>query len=71
MEIRRMTKPNFTAMSKSELKAYLLKHRNDTEAFHALMDKITSETNQTFYTVEEAGKLQELIENKQQLKENS
>ncbi|MBW4645159.1 MAG: hypothetical protein KME23_19570 [Goleter apudmare HA4340-LM2] len=66
-----MTKPNFAAMSKSELKAYLIKHRNDTEAFHVLMDKIASEPNQTFYTVEEAGKLQEFIENKQQLKGNS
>ncbi|QLE56792.1 hypothetical protein [Nostoc sp. TCL26-01] len=66
-----MTKPNFAAMSKSELKAYLLKYRNDTEAFHALMDKITSEPNQTFYTVEEAGKLQKLIEDRQRLKENS
>ncbi|MEH1958509.1 MAG: hypothetical protein V7L05_01115 [Nostoc sp.] len=40
-----MTKPNFAAMSKSQLKAYLLEHRNDAEAFHALMDKITSEPN--------------------------
>jgi hypothetical protein len=58
-------------MSKSELKAYLIKHRNDTEAFHALMDKITSEPNQTFYTVEEAEKLQEIIEDRRRLKGNS
>ncbi|AUT03842.1 hypothetical protein CLI64_27520 [Nostoc sp. CENA543] len=66
-----MTKPDFAKMNKSELKAYLLKHRNDTEAFHALMDKITSEPNQKFYTVEEAGKLQELIEDKRRLQGNS
>ncbi|BAY14813.1 hypothetical protein NIES2109_40430 [Nostoc sp. HK-01] len=66
-----MTKPNFAAMSKSELKAYLLKHRNDTEAFHALMDKITSEPNQTFYTVEEVEKLEELIEDRRRFQENS
>ncbi len=66
-----MTKPNFAAMSKSELKAYLLKNRNDTEAFHALMDKITSEPNQTFYTVEEAGKLQEIIEDRRRLQGNA
>lgn len=66
-----MTKPNFATMSKSELKAYLLKHRNDTEAFHALMDKITSEPNQRFYTLEEAGKLQELIEDRRRFKGNS
>ncbi|MBN3940785.1 MAG: hypothetical protein V7L21_30285 [Nostoc sp.] len=63
-----MTKPNFAAMSKSQLKAYLLEYRNDTEAFHALMDKITSEPNQTFYTVEEVGKLQELIEDRRHFK---
>ncbi|QLE54452.1 hypothetical protein [Nostoc sp. TCL26-01] len=66
-----MTKPNFAAMSKSDLKAYLLKNRNDTEAFHALMDKITSEPNQTFYTVEEAGKLQQIIEDRRRIQENS
>ncbi|MBE9207957.1 hypothetical protein IQ244_15775 [Nostoc sp. LEGE 06077] len=66
-----MTKPNFAAMSKSELKAYLLKHRNDTEAFHALMDKITSEPNQTFYTFEEVEKLEELIEDRRRFQENS
>jgi hypothetical protein len=66
-----MTKPNFSAMSKSELKAYLLKNRNDTKAFHALMDKITSEPNQTFYTVEEVEKLQEIIEDKRRLQGNA
>ncbi|MBD2502180.1 DUF6887 family protein [Anabaena azotica] len=66
-----MTKPDFAAMSKSELKAYLLKYRNDTEAFHALMDKITSEPNQTFYTVEEVGKLQEIIEDRRRLQGNA
>ncbi|MBN3948897.1 MAG: hypothetical protein V7K14_01510 [Nostoc sp.] len=55
-------------MSKSQLKAYLLEHRNDAEVFHALMDKIASEPNQTFYTVKEVGKLQELIEDRQRLK---
>lgn len=57
-----MTKPNFATMTKPELKAYLLEHRNDTEAFHALMDKVTSEPNQQFYTLEEADKLQELVQ---------
>ena len=63
-----MTKPNFAAMNKSQLKAYLLEHRNDAEAFHALMDKIASEPNQTFYTVEEVGKLQELIDDRRHFK---
>jgi hypothetical protein len=59
-----MSKPNFAAMSKTELKRYLLEHRNDTEAFHALMDKINAEPNPKFYTIDEIGKLQKLIEAK-------
>ena len=51
-------------MTKSELKHYLLEHRNDTEAFHALMDKVNAEPNQKFYTVEEADVLQELLKTK-------
>jgi hypothetical protein len=64
MEIRRMSKPNFAAMSKTELKRYLLEHRNDTEAFDALMDKINAEPNPKFYTIDEIGTLQKLIEEK-------
>lgn len=65
-----MSKPDFLTMSKSELKRYLLEHRNDTEAFHALMDKINAEPNQKFYTVDEADRLQELIEAKRRSEQN-
>ncbi|MBF2009275.1 MAG: hypothetical protein IGS49_28500 [Chlorogloeopsis fritschii C42_A2020_084] len=64
-----MSKSNFAAMSKTELKRYLLEHRNDTEAFHALMDKIDAEPNPKFYTIDEVGELQKLIEEKR-AKEN-
>ncbi len=57
-----MSKPNFGSMSKSELKRYLLEHRNDTEAFHALMDKVNAEPNQKFYSIDEVDVLEELIE---------
>lgn len=66
-----MSKPDFFTMSKSELKRYLLEHRNDTEAFHVLMDKINAEPNQKFYTVDEADVIQELIEAKRHIEENS
>ncbi len=59
-----MSKLKFVKMSKSELKSYLLEHRNDKEAFYALMDKINAEPNQKFYSVDEADILQELIEAK-------
>lgn len=34
-----MMKPNFDAMSRAELKAYVLAHRDDDEAFHAFRNK--------------------------------
>ncbi|MEC4819825.1 MAG: hypothetical protein SAK29_42140 [Scytonema sp. PMC 1069.18] len=65
-----MSKPNFLTMTKSELKRYLLEHRNDTEAFHALMDKINAEPNQKFYTIDEADVLENLIEAKRHSQDN-
>jgi hypothetical protein len=38
-----MTKANFQAMTKQELRAYVLEHRDDQEAFYALADKLTEE----------------------------
>jgi hypothetical protein len=38
-----MTKPNFEAMTQAELRAYVLEHRDDVKAFHALMDKLQAE----------------------------
>nr|WP_235622438.1 hypothetical protein [Nostoc sp. PCC 7524] len=38
-----MTKPNFAAMTKQELRAYVLEHRDDNEAFYALTHKLREE----------------------------
>lgn len=65
-----MSEIDFVTMSKNELKRYLLEHRDDIEAFHALMDKINAEPNQKFYSVDEADILEELIEAKRHTKEN-
>lgn len=35
-----MIKPNFQAMNRKELLAYMLEHREEDEAFYVLMDKI-------------------------------
>ena len=35
-----INKPDFQAMSTPELRAYVLKHREDNEAFYALSDRI-------------------------------
>ena len=37
-----MNHPNFQTMNQSELRAYVLAHRDDTEAFYALADRLTS-----------------------------
>lgn len=35
-----INKPDFQAMSTPELRAYVLEHREDNEAFYALSDRI-------------------------------
>jgi hypothetical protein len=54
-------KPTFATMTKSELKVYLLEHRDDLEAFQALMDKINTEPEPKFYSPEEANHLLEIL----------
>lgn len=34
-----MTKPDFSSMSRKELRAYLLTHRHNREAFYAYIDR--------------------------------
>ncbi|PSB21240.1 hypothetical protein C7B65_04740 [Phormidesmis priestleyi ULC007] len=38
-----MTQPNFEAMTRKELKAYMLAHRSNDAAFYAYMDKVNAE----------------------------
>jgi hypothetical protein len=35
-------KPNFMTMNTSELRAYVLEHRDDQDAFYALMDRLNA-----------------------------
>ncbi len=65
-----MSELNFAAMSKTELKRYLVEHRNDTEAFYTLMDKINAEPNQKFYSIDDVEVLENLIEAKRDSKKN-
>jgi hypothetical protein len=42
-------KPDFSAMLKSELRAYVIAHPDDRDAFHAFVDRFTSEaSSETF-----------------------
>ena len=40
-------KPDFAAMSRKELRAYILKHRDDDEAFYAYMDRLKQNPNRS------------------------
>ncbi|MBR8837872.1 MAG: hypothetical protein DSM106950_28675 [Stigonema ocellatum SAG 48.90 = DSM 106950] len=56
-----MTKPNFQAMTKQELRAYVLEHRDNDEAFYALTDKLRQEPGIEITSMEQ---LHQLIEAK-------
>lgn len=43
MEVCMSAKPDFATMSKFELRAYVLEHRDDEEALHAYLDRLHAE----------------------------
>ncbi|MCJ8279791.1 MAG: hypothetical protein MJK14_07655 [Rivularia sp. ALOHA_DT_140] len=44
-----MSKPNFSAMNKAELRAYVITNPDDKEAFHALADLLTNNASSVKY----------------------
>ncbi len=44
-----MMKPNFETMSKAELRAYVIAHQDDREAFYALADRISANSSNVKY----------------------
>lgn len=44
-----MIKPDFDAMSRKELRAYILEHREDEDAFRVYMDRVTAEPPTEIY----------------------
>ncbi|PSB58146.1 DUF6887 family protein [Chamaesiphon polymorphus] len=55
-------KPDFNVMTKSELRAYVLEHREDTEAFEALADRIYANPNPQWYQPEDTEQIVDLIQ---------
>ncbi|NJM47245.1 MAG: hypothetical protein HC860_14720 [Alkalinema sp. RU_4_3] len=43
-------KPNYSEMSWAELKAYALKHRDDTEALDAMYDRRSPDSEATWFS---------------------
>ncbi len=50
-----MTQPNFANMTDAELRAYVLQNPENTEAFHAYVDRLhTANPNPRLMSIEEA-----------------
>jgi hypothetical protein len=66
-------KPDFNMMAKSELSAYVLEHREDTQAFEALADRIYANPNPNpqYYQPEDTEKIVELIQTSKQRNTNN
>ena len=44
-----MTKPDFSSMTKIELRSYVIAHPGDKTAFHAFVDRFTTEASPQTY----------------------
>lgn len=62
-------KPDFSAMTRAELRAYVLSHYEDTEAFHALSDRILSSPTLRVYALEDIDRFPEIYEEYRKRKE--
>lgn len=65
-------KSDFQAMSRKELRAYILQHRDDDEAFYALMDKLEQNPNKVWFpapkSIDDLKHFPELLEKQRQKK---
>jgi hypothetical protein len=64
-----MSKPNFAAMTRKELRTYILEHREDDEAFQVYMDRVTAEPSEIYpapQSIDDLRNFPELLENYQQ-----
>ncbi|MFN6560387.1 MAG: DUF6887 family protein [Nostoc sp. ChiSLP01] len=64
-----MTKPNFQAMTKQELRDYVLEHRDEQEAFYALVDKLREEPGIEITSMEQLHQLIEAKRDKADIKD--
>ena len=55
-------KPNFEAMSKSELRAYVIAHPDDLQAFEVLADRAYANPNPQWHQPEDVDQFAELLE---------
>jgi hypothetical protein len=55
-------KPDFQAMSQSELRSYIIAHPDDVEAFETLADRAYANPNPQWYQPQDIGRFTELLE---------
>jgi SOS response regulatory protein OraA/RecX len=67
-----MTQPNFEQMSRKELRAYMLEHRDDEQAFHAYMDRLANEpvlARGTIEDLQDPSRFAEILERVEKIKQ--
>jgi hypothetical protein len=67
-------KPELYTMTRKELKAYILEHREDEEAFQLYMDKVTSEPGEIYpapQSIDDLKNFPELLEKYRQEKQQN
>jgi hypothetical protein len=67
-------KPEISAMTRQELKAYILEHREDEEAFQLYMDKVISEPGKIYpapQSIDDLKDFPELLEKHRQEKQKN
>lgn len=67
-----MTQPNFEQMSRKELRAYMLEHRDDEQAFHAYMDRLATEpvlARGTIEDLQDPSRFGEILERVKKIKQ--
>ncbi len=55
-------KSDFQAMSQAELRAYIIAHPDDIEAFETLADRAYATPNPQWYQPQDIGRFTELVE---------
>jgi hypothetical protein len=55
-------KPDFQAMSQAELRAYVIAHPQDVEAFETLADRAYANPNPQWYQPQDLSRFTELLE---------
>lgn len=67
-----MTQPNFDQMSRAELRAYMLEHRDDERDFYAYMDRLATKpvlAHGTIEDLQDPGRFAEILEQVKKIKQ--